>query len=60
MLMQTDEGWSTKPKLQKIDEKSYPLVTCLNEEGLSEEIVDTREMVKRTVDVKFSFHQAGD
>ena len=46
-------GWSTKPKLQKVDEKSYPLVTCLNEEGLSEEIVDTRDMVKRTVDVKF-------
>ena len=46
-------GWSTKPKLQKSDEKSYPLVTCLNEEGLSEEIIDTRDIVKRTVDVLF-------
>ena len=45
-------GWQT-PKLQKTDEKSYPLATCLNTAGLSEEIVDTRHTVKRTVKVTF-------
>ena len=50
-----------KPQLQKVDEKSYPLVTCLNEEGLREEIIDTRDMVKRTVEVIFlSTQQAID
>ncbi len=45
-------GWS-KPELQKIDEKSYPLATCLNTNGLREEIVATRATVKRTVKVEF-------
>ena len=46
------QGWQPS-ELQKTDEKSYPLATGLNARGLSEEIVDTRHMVKRTVDVIF-------
>ena len=46
------QGWQT-PKLTKTDEKSYPLAICLNARGLSEQIVDTRHTVKRTVNVTF-------
>lgn len=54
------QGWP-EPELEKFDVESYPLVTCLNAGGLSEEIIDTRDSVKRTVNVVFlSTLQAAD
>ena len=44
-------GWS-KSQLQKTDQKSYPLISCLSAQGLSEKIVDTRKSVRRTVGVR--------
>ena len=45
-------GWA-RPSMQRFDEVSYPLATRLNDEGLFEEVVDTRQSVKRTVNVVF-------
>lgn len=44
--------WS-EPHLQKTDSSSYPLLTCLNQSGLQEIVVGTRESVKREVAVAF-------
>jgi CRISPR-associated endonuclease/helicase Cas3 len=44
--------WS-EPNLQKTDATSYPLLTCLNQSGLQEIVVGTRESVKREVAVTF-------
>jgi len=46
------QKWN-KPKLHKIDKKSYPLATCFNDNGLREKIVDTRESVRREVVTEF-------
>jgi CRISPR-associated endonuclease/helicase Cas3 len=46
------QHWS-KPTVQAIDHQSYPLVSCLSETGLQEQVVATREIVKREVCVKF-------
>lgn len=45
-------GWG-KPVLQATDDKSYPLVSCLNAQGLREQVVATRASVKREVNVQF-------
>ena len=46
------QGWR-KPVLQATDDKSYPLVSCLNAQGLREQVVATRPSVKREVNVQF-------
>lgn len=46
------QNWES-PTLHKTGEKSYPLATCLNADGLQEKIVDTRATVKREVGVTF-------
>ncbi len=45
------------PKLQKTDKESYPLVTSLNNQGLLETVIETRDTVKRTVHVKLLGHK---
>lgn len=46
------QGWR-KPILQVTDDKSYPLVSGLSEQGLREQVVATRASVRRTVNVQF-------
>ncbi len=42
----------TKQVVQAVDKKSYPLMTCLNSTGLQEQVVATRDTVKREVCVE--------
>lgn len=46
------QGWH-KPPLQVTDDNAYPLVSCLNTQGLREQVVATRASVKREVSVQF-------
>jgi CRISPR-associated endonuclease/helicase Cas3 len=46
------QRWS-KPALQATDDQSYPLMSCLNAQGLREQVVATRASVKREVSVQF-------
>lgn len=52
----TGQNWST-PTLKKTGIEDYPLMTCFSEENLSEEVVETRESVKRSVNVDFIHHK---
>jgi CRISPR-associated endonuclease/helicase Cas3 len=45
------------PRLQKIGFNDYPLLTSLNFQGTQEEVIDTRENVKRTVNVQLIHSQ---
>ena len=58
LLNACSEGqqWQT-PELKKTGEDSYPLVTALNNLGLQETIIETRDTVKRTVKVKLLDHK---
>jgi len=49
-------SWN-RQRVQKTDEKSYPLISCLNKEALTEDIVATRDIVKREVKIKFLSNQ---
>lgn len=50
-------GWDNTV-VQKTDECSYPLFTCLNQAGLQETVVATRESVQREVKVAFLSEQS--
>ncbi len=41
-----------QPVLQKTGLNDYPLITMLNKTGIQEEVIETRESVKRTVKIK--------
>lgn len=50
-------GWNKKT-IFKTDNFSYPLISCLNAENLSEQIVATRDSVKREVGIIFLHEQS--
>ena len=45
-----------QPTLTATGNKDYPLVSCLNSQGLSEQVIATKDSVCRTVEVKFVNH----
>lgn len=50
------QGWS-KISLQPIGANSYPLISCLDSEGLREHVTDTRDSVRREVTTVFLHEQ---